>query len=97
MSVVFFSYQEGNYVHLSRIELHGNDILIQFRFVPHETAVVTEHFALIPLGKLRAGKYQVKVVQSPMEQEYIDQGCVANDESDVQRFVCGSFEFSVKD
>ncbi len=95
ISVVFFSYQFGPYAHLRSIERRGNVVEICYRFVPHRTEEVTEHFALIPLGKLASGKYDVKVVPSSMEQQSLDLGFRPVRDTDADRIVCHSFSFSV--
>jgi len=50
LSVVFFSYEVGSYVHLVKAFRNKNDISVQYLFVPHETKEMTHHFALIPIG-----------------------------------------------
>jgi hypothetical protein len=87
--VAFFSYANRPYVHLHNVERQGNTIDIRWRFVPHETEETTEHFALIPLGKLSNRKYHVNIIRSPMRQKYVDLDVVAD------RKVCKSFSFSV--
>jgi hypothetical protein len=96
ISVVFFSYQGRRFVHLNRVDRRGREIDIGYRFVPHETEDMTVHFALIPLGKLSAGEYQVNVVQSPMARKYRrhhepTSGALA------RRIVCNSFSFSISE
>ena len=106
ITIVFFSYQFGTYVHLQQVELRENIIDVEYRFVPHGEIYLTAHFALIPLGKLPIGKYQVRIIQAPPVQESRVGGHEAlklnrrnrtlEKESGL-RFVCGSFAFSVVD
>jgi hypothetical protein len=96
LTLVFFSYQFGFYVHLHSVSLRGDFIEIQYRFVPHKTKEVTEHFALIPVGKLRPSKVQVDVLQLPMAQEFASAGWKPVNDDVVRRIVCQSFSFVVK-
>jgi hypothetical protein len=93
--VVFFSYQNQPYVHLHSVRRQGSIVEVRYQFVPHETEETTEHFALIPLGKLPSGKYDVKFIRSPMPQKYIDLGFRPTSDEVARRVVCGSFSFSV--
>jgi hypothetical protein len=93
--VAFFSYANRPYVHLHNVERQGNTINIRWRFVPHETEETTEHFALIPLGKLPIGKFHVNIIRSPMPQEYIDLGFRPTSDVVADRNVCKSFSFEV--
>ena len=95
ITLIFTSIQSQRYVELDEVERQGNDFVVRYRFVPHETAEVTEHFALIPLGKLPTGKHSVQIVQSPMEKKYLDRGFRPMSDADARRIVCGSFSFSV--
>jgi hypothetical protein len=95
VSVVFFSYEAGSYVYLNRVERGGNVVEIYYRFVPHRTMNLTSHFAIIPLGALPAGKIYVKILQSPLEQEYTIQGFRPVTDAVSRQIVCRSFSFSV--
>jgi len=97
ISFVFFSISSVWYTHLHRVERMGNQINIHYRFVPHKSRMMTRHFALIPLGKLDAGNYQVDMVQSPLEQRFIDQGFKPWDLRISSKIVCSSFSFSVEE
>jgi hypothetical protein len=62
------------------------------------TLNLTTHFALIPLGKLKPGKYQVKFVQMPIESdEPPDHRQVGQLESDewVNQIISKPFNFRV--
>jgi hypothetical protein len=64
VALVFFSKVFDYYVHLDKVEQQGNRIMIKYFFVPHR-GNGTSHFALIPLGQLPAGEWQVDVARSP--------------------------------
>jgi hypothetical protein len=94
MTVVFFAHPTAGYVHLHAVEVAGTDVTIKYRIVPHRTKESTTHFALIPLGKLPAGEYRVRMVLLPPPEEAgkrarpFDPGIAARD-------VCGDFTFLV--
>ncbi|MCI0333495.1 MAG: hypothetical protein L0228_09760, partial [Planctomycetes bacterium] len=93
--VAFFSYQSHPYVRLHKVERQGVTINVRWRFVPHETEETTEHFALIPLGKLPSGQYRVNIIRSPMEKKFADRSFRELREEVARRVVCGSFSFAV--
>lgn len=96
VSVIFFSLEFGNYVHLTKVERDKNTINIRYEFVPHTQKHLTRHFAIIPLGKLPKGQYKVDVGAEPFADRFRDQGMVEiPDERKLPR-VSPSFEFSVK-
>jgi hypothetical protein len=91
-TLFFFSHPMSYYCRLRHVERDGSKIIVQYQFEPHYRPEATLHFALIPLGKLEAGKYEVEFEQLPMEQEYRDQGFEPVNPDDV---VCRSFIFEV--
>ncbi|OHB74841.1 MAG: hypothetical protein A2W31_06410 [Planctomycetes bacterium RBG_16_64_10] len=95
ISVVFFSYQFGPYVHLEHVKRRDNVVDIAYEFVPHRTEEVTEHLALIPVGNLSSGKYYVKVDRASMEQKNAVQGFRPTTDTDARRIICHSFDFTV--
>lgn len=97
LSIFFFSNAFGAYVHLQQVERRDKLIRVSYRFVPHPTKQMTAHFAIIPLGKLSAGKYRVEFVSLPMEKKYIDQGISPVDPKWHRWVVCRSFTFTVID
>jgi hypothetical protein len=96
ISIVFFSYRMGVYVHLDRVERRENKIEIHYSFVPHHSAEVTEHFALIPLRKLPSGEYSVDIIQSPIDAVLLQKKLLAVDEKSAQKYVCKPFVFSIR-
>jgi hypothetical protein len=94
--IVFFSHSFGWYVHLEEVVRYGTTIMIRYHFVPHRTKESTSHLALIPLGNLPPGQYNVKVVQLPMEQEFLDWGLKPLDKDWEARVVCRPFQFVIE-
>ncbi len=98
ITLVFFSYDAGSYVHLHRVDRQDNVVEIRYQFVPHYSLDGSEHFALIPLGKLPAGKQRVNVIQSPLQQKHVDKFGVQPLRTEWgRRIVCKSFSFLVTD
>jgi hypothetical protein len=97
VTLVFFSRLAGQYVHLKRIERHNNKFDVGYQVVPHLTTNSTWHLALIPVGKLPIGKYQVQVSQLPGGKDKTGHLVGKFSASDAQHIVCGSFSFSVVD
>lgn len=95
ITVVFFSYQAGSYVHLRHVEQRGNVVEIEYRFVPHETCEVTEHLALVPLGKLPVGDVSVRIVLSPIGEPSLGPDFLRECIEWGRRVVCRPFSFSV--
>jgi hypothetical protein len=96
VSVLFFSHSFGCYVHLVKVETQPGQIVISYRFVPHETKELTSHFALIPLGKLSPGEVKVDIKRVPIEKTFSDAGFKEPDSSWDSRVVAQSFRFKVK-
>ncbi|MCI0331660.1 MAG: hypothetical protein L0228_00365 [Planctomycetes bacterium] len=95
-TLVFFSHPLSYYMRLRNVERQDNEITVQYEFEPHTTPEVTVHFALIPLGKLPAGKYQVRFEQIPLAQKYRDIGFEPV-EPDAWMIVCRPFSFEIID
>jgi len=95
LNAVFYSGTSGTYVHLVGITRSGNDIQVRYRLTPHTTAQVTEHIALIPLGKLMPGKYRVNIVRAPTESKYRKLGFEELPQETADQIVCHSFSFVV--
>jgi hypothetical protein len=95
-TLVFFSHPASYYLRLRSVERHDNEVIVQYQFEPHPSPEVTVHFALIPLGKLQAGKYQVRFEQIPLAQEYRDLGFEPI-EPDAATIVCRPFSFEIID
>jgi len=76
VSIVFFARKSGQYCHLEKVAREGNMITLTYRFHAHRTGDVSNHFALIPLGALEPGKYEVRHVQLPMAHPPTEEGVV---------------------
>jgi hypothetical protein len=61
ISLFFFSYEQGNSVQLKSIERNAKSFIVEYVYVSHMQAEVTEHFALIPAGDLNPGQYTVEM------------------------------------
>jgi hypothetical protein len=94
ISLVFFANQSNFYVHIQEVERKHKQIEIHYRFVQHETMEVTEHVALIPLGKLPSGQYHVEMIQAPMAQESFHLQSLSDKVA--SRIICRPFSFSVR-
>jgi hypothetical protein len=96
ISVVFFSQQSGYYVRLHEVVRHGRSIEIRYRIIPHKSLELTEHFALIPLGILPPGGFQVNIEQTPLEENHKEPGSRPVKLELAQSLVCKSFSFVVE-
>jgi len=63
VSLIFYARRSGLYCYLEHVGREENVVTLKYRFHVHRTGDVTNHFALIPLGKLSPGKYEVRMVQ----------------------------------
>jgi hypothetical protein len=97
LSAVFYSHSSGLYVHLTSATLEGHQIKVYFKLVPHKTKELSTHFALIPLGKLEAGEYELTMVRIPLEKRYIESGFKPVSEGYVRRLISQSFSFAVEE
>ena len=95
ISIVFFTHPSALYVHVHEVVKSSGLVQVRYRLVPHETKELTQHFALIPLGKLPSGRVKVEVSQSPMEQKFVDAGAQPPEKGWESRTISGSFEFVV--
>jgi len=106
-TLVVFSYQCGAYFEIQNVARRGNSIEVRYRLVlPLETKTQSANLALIPLGQLPPGSYQVSMTELPTGEEAID-GHYAplsqnrldkpSQEHWSRRVVSKSFAFSVTD
>ena len=72
---------------------------IEFRYqlVPHRTKELSVHFALIGLGKMNPGEYDVEIIRNPLAQQYVQAGFKPVSQEYVRRCVCQSFSFTISD
>lgn len=94
LSLVFFSYGGGRYIHLDSVKQGGNRIGIDYHEVAHQSKDVTSHFAIIPVGKLEPGPGKVLIDQlPPVHQE----GARVTVLKDSYKTVCSPFTFEVEE
>lgn len=84
-SVVFYASQNAVYVHIVKVLRTVDSIKIFYLVVPHETRDLTSHFALIPVTDLRAGRYQIELIQVPFHHPNLPGGKVEKEISTVCR------------
>lgn len=94
LTLVFYSYSTGRYVHLDKVERDGQTINVHYHLVAHRTLDMSTYVALIPLGELPSGKMRVRIKQTPNEDQSSE-----NYTADrvAQRLICESFEFMVRE
>lgn len=93
LSLVFYSYLCGRQVRLVTVEVSQKTILVKYQFVSNQRGIMSAHFALIPLGKLEEGTYEVKIDEIEAVNEQRNK--VAPLRSP-ERFVSDSFSFLVR-
>jgi hypothetical protein len=95
ISIVFYSYQAGCLVQIREVQRHGSVIQIRYQFVPHALASLTSHFALIPMGKLRKGNYEIEIIQTPMDRKLASRDAERINEAWERQLICKPFSFSI--
>jgi len=63
LSLVWYSHMCGHYARLVPVELSPGVITVKYRFVSHQKGMMAAYFALIPVGSLSQGTYEVKIEQ----------------------------------
>lgn len=94
LSLVFYSHLCGRHVRIESVGRSQEKITVSYRFVSSQQSAMSTHFALIPLGKLPEGKYQVEIDQ--LEPTDVS-GEPVKPLLEPNRFVCGAFSFVVQD
>lgn len=97
LTLVFYSFSWGGYVHIHDVERTKNVIKIRYQVKPHTTKETTSHFALIPLEKLTAGKYQVETENIPLGKEFDGWPVKPLTKKELDEYVCKGFSFSVSE
>jgi hypothetical protein len=95
VSVVFFTHESPYYVHLAKVTREGKGIRVEYEIVPHQTKELTIHFALIPLGELPSGDYNVDIVAKPMAKKYVEVGFKEISDEKKALIVSSFFKFHV--
>jgi hypothetical protein len=93
--LVFFSHRSGRLVQLTNVKRDGYKIAIEYEFVPRKSQMLSAHFALIPLGKLSNGRYQVHIAVAQQSPIYEKAGIKPLTPDAVDRIVSKSFSFAV--
>jgi hypothetical protein len=75
------------------VERRDKIIEVRYELIPHIEEAHTDHFSLIPLGKLPPGHYQVAISRDPLREGYAK---ARIQEELIQDRVSTSFEFDVK-
>lgn len=65
VTLIFYSRGASSYVHLQEASRKGSVITLKYRVVTHSEREITTHLALIPLGSLPPGRYQVEIDRLP--------------------------------
>ena len=102
-SMIVFMFQFGARIELLSVARRGREIEVDYRFIQRIERWQTAHLAIIPLGKLPVGEYEVRLVQQPTGRESFEGPYVAlegkpriNLEAG-KRFVSKGFRFTVVD
>lgn len=95
VSLVFSSNEFSWYVHLTDVVRQGNKIQIHYKFVPHATNEISQNFAIIPVGKLSDGKYEVEIIQDPIDKKWLDSGVKPVPDATVDWTICKPFSFEI--
>jgi hypothetical protein len=96
VTAVFFSYPfAGRYIHIGQIERLKGEFKISYRGQPYSERHFSFALALVPLGRLTEGQYQVTMIQLPLEEKYIKRGFRPREKQWSERFVCGPFSFHI--
>lgn len=89
LSLVFYSFFAPGYVHIQSVHRSGSKVAVIYQVVTHRTLSATVHFAVIPLGKLPAGKVTIETIELPSVTPYAKQELT-------ERAVCDSCEFTIQ-
>lgn len=96
ISVIFYTQFLGGYLELVDLQRTGFEVVVTYRFIPHETADASQHIAIIPLGKLPKGKYPVVFSRAPVEKKLLDAGH-REPPAEWEKRVTAPFVFSVNE
>lgn len=94
ISLVVFSRMHSEYVHLQKVERNGDVVIVRFLIVPHLEREMTDHLAIIPLGKLTDRKVRVEIVKA-FSNEYNKLGVKPRADI-IKRLICQPCSFTVK-
>jgi hypothetical protein len=69
LSLVWFTTFCGHYAQLVAIQRTEEGITVQYRFISHQKAMMSSYFAIIPIGSMPTGTYQVNFEELPATDE----------------------------
>jgi len=61
LTLFFYSQPAPGYVHIDSARREESALKLNYKVIVHQTAESTVHFALVPIGKLLAGKFKVDI------------------------------------
>lgn len=96
--VVFFSYA-GPFVQMRKVAMRGDSLLVAYHFVSHLEAILSSHFALIPIGSLKPGPVKVEILQSTDWDSNVKNAIkksIPISSEKAKKIVCDSFTFVVE-
>ena len=93
-SIAFFTAPTGLYAYIRHVERRRDRFEVCYEMVPHDSRELTLHLAMIPLGTLTEGRYDVEFIRWPLETKYVDKGFEKAASRNEQN-VCRSFRFVV--
>jgi hypothetical protein len=95
LTLVFYSYLCGRSVRIESVSKSPHRITVNYRFISHMTTGMSEHFALIPIGRLKDENdwYSVQIKRLEDEDE---QGRLISPMRNADRYVGGSFKFAAE-
>lgn len=89
-SLVFYSLAAPGYVSIESVEREERKVTVRFKVTTHQESVSTTHFALIPLGKLPAGKFEIEIVEAEPDKPY-------SNKERTKRAVCKSCTIDIEE
>jgi hypothetical protein len=95
VSVVFFSYPTQPNVAFDRVERTRNKVTIYYMLLTHLAQNVSWRLAIIPLGKLPPGTYDVELIRSPKEKDVNEPNFPPVRPKLEDKIICKPFKFVV--
>lgn len=96
VSLVFLSYLFQPAVEIRSVVRKENEFTICYRFRPREEMGLNSNLAIIPVGKLKPGKYAVKIERAPTADKFAQLGFRPIPQEAADKVICRSFEFTVE-
>lgn len=69
LSLVFYSYQSSQYLRIVSVDQTPRSVTVTYQPIRHRSMLLSNYFALIPLGKLPEGSVTVRIVGLPLIDE----------------------------